>query len=267
MSEPLVAAYGLRFSGLQSRQWLAVEGAGHWPELEFSFDAPPEGPAFQLDVASRQVRFRSELSHPELVHPGLQQVCAPLALALGLDAIHGGAVAGRSGAWVLAGSKGAGKSTLLAALATAGSAVITDDVLIFGAGRALAGPRCLDLRPDAESFGAPLLAVRPESPRRRVTLPAVAAEHPLSGMIHLEWTARGPTLRRLPVREAMQRLAALQSERGWPRDARKLLDLLSLPAYVLARPRDWKALQWSAEAVGQLLDQAPAGSAAAPGPG
>jgi hypothetical protein len=183
-----------------------------------------------------ELRIRADIAHSELVHPLLGRVASHIALAHGADGMHAGAVAGIAGAWAMIGPKGAGKSTLLASLNDSGVPVVTDDILVFRGGTAMAGPRCIDLRPDTRGFGLGV-AVRPSDPRNRIALPSIAAEHPLAGLIHLEWSAGETTLEPLPHQEAIERLLILRSEKGYPRDPRVLLDLATLPTLLLRRPR------------------------------
>ena len=161
-------------------------------------------------------------------------------------------MAGATGAWAVIGPKGAGKSTLLAGLARAGVPIVTDDILVFRDGAAMAGPRCIDLRPDAKGFGLGV-AVRPSDPRNRIALPPIAAEHPLAGLIHLEWSCAETTLEPLDHREAIKRLLILRSEKGYPRDPRALLDLAMLPTLLLQRPRSMRGLDASVAHLERVL--------------
>ena len=246
------AAFGFRLSGLENVEWLSVTGAAHWPEFSYQSDSRPDAPELSLDVAALQLRVRSDVAHSELVHPLLGRAASHIALAQGSDGIHAGAVAGPTGAWAVIGPKGAGKSTLLASLAGAGVPIVTDDILLFQDGAAMAGPRCIDLRPDAKGFGLGV-AVRPSDPRNRIALPPIAAEHPLVGLIHLEWSPAETTVEPLDHREAIKRLLILRSDRGYPHDPRALLDLAALPTVALRRPSSMRALDASVELVQALL--------------
>lgn len=245
-------AYGFRLSGLATSAWLGVSHASHWPELTFTSDSGPAAPEVSLDLHAPELRVRADTAHSELVHPLLGRVASYLALAHGADGMHAGAVAGPGGAWAVIGPKGAGKSTLLAGLARAGLPIVTDDILIFRGRTVMAGPRCIDLRPDARGFGL-AVAVRPSDPRNRIPLPPIAAEHPLAGLIHLEWSSEGMTIAPLDHREAIKRLLILRSEKGYPRDPRVLLDLATLPTMVLRRPRSAGGMQAAAAQVERLL--------------
>jgi hypothetical protein len=152
------------------------------------------------------------------------------------------------------GPKGAGKSTLLASLNDIGVPIVTDDVLVFRDGAVMAGPRCIDLRPDAQRFGLGV-AVRPSDPRNRITLPPIAAEHRLVGLIHLEWSPDETTIEPLDHREAIKRLLILRSEKGYPRDLRALLGLAALPNLRLMRPKSMSRLEAVTDQAVRLLSQ------------
>jgi hypothetical protein len=229
-------AYGLRVSGMEADTWLRVSGASHWPELSCAQDSRPDAPELALDVHALELRVRAGIAHSEVVHPLLGRVASEVALAHGADAMHAGAIAGSAGALAVIGPKGAGKSTLLASLNDVGVPIVTDDVLVFRDGAVMAGPRCIDLRPDAPRFGLGV-AVRPSDPRSRIALPPIAAEHPLAGVVHLEWSSGETTTEPLDRREAIRRLLILRSEKGYPSDPRALLDLAMLPTVLLKRPR------------------------------
>jgi hypothetical protein len=246
-------AYGLRLSGLPTAEWLGVTGAAHWPEIACSRDGRADAPELALAIKSLELRVRADVSHSELVHPLLGRVASHVALARGADGMHAGAVASSTGAWAVIGPKGAGKSTLLAALAGAGIPIVTDDVLIFRAGQAMAGPRCIDLRPDVARFGQGV-AVRPSDLRHRMALPPIVAEHQLVGLIYLEWShADTTTIDSLDHREAVRRLLSLRSEKGYPRDPGNLLDLAALPTLLLRRPRSFDALDDCIAQIRRLL--------------
>lgn len=252
MNGPGLAAYGLRFCGLESSRWLGVTGAAHWPLVSCERDCRAEAPELALDFETLELRIRADISHSEVVHPLLGRVAGHLALAHGADGMHAGAVAGVAGAWAVVGPKMAGKSTLLAALSRDGTAIVTDDVLVFSDGMALAGPRCIDLRRDARHLGLGV-AVRPGDPRHRISLPPIAAEHPLVGVIHLEWSDGDSTMEPVNHREAITRLLALRSDKGYPRDPRKLMDLAVLPTLCLRRPRSAGGLDASVTLIQRLL--------------
>lgn len=246
------AAYGFRASGLESSAWLGVSGAWRWPKLSFIRDRRPDAQELSLDLRALELRVRIDIAHSELVHPLLGRVASRIALANGADGMHAGAVAGVAGAWAVIGPKGAGKSTLLASLAGVGVPIVTDDILVFRDGRVMAGPRCIDLRLDAKGFG-PGVVVRPDDPRNRITLPPIAAEHRLAGLIHLEWSPAETTIEPVDHREAIKRLLMLRSEKGYPRNPRALLGLAMLPSLRLKRCRSTSGLAASVALVERTL--------------
>lgn len=255
MSQRTVAAYGFRFSGLQSDHWLSVSTASHWPRVSCCSDGRADAPELVLDADALELRMRADIPHSELVHPLLGRIASHLLQARGGDGLHAGAVAGVTGAWAVVGSKMAGKSTLLAALSRAGTPIVTDDVLVFSDRVAMAGPRCIDLRPDAQHMGLGV-AVRPGDPRHRIALPPIAAEHLLAGVIHLEWSDEDAAIEALDHREAISRLLAVRQEKGYPRDPQSLLGLAALPTVVLRRPRSMSGLDASVAMMLGLLGQA-----------
>jgi len=268
------AAYGLRlrcegagrWPGLgPAQRWLAVDGAERWPELVLAERTAP-GPELSWDARNAALRVRGDVRCEELVHPLLGRAGAWHALHRGGDALHAGAFAGPCGAWLLIGAKGAGKSTLLASLAALGAPIVTDDVLVIIDGLAMAGPRCIDLRGDADRFG-PTVAVRPEDPRRRLALPPIAAEHRLSGCLHLEWAECKPSIRLIEHREALRRLLALRADKGYPTRPQTLLALAALPSAVLTRPRGWASLERVAALAAELAGQGAPASGLAGGGG
>jgi hypothetical protein len=244
------AAYGVRLSGAPPTPWLALTGAGRWPELQLERADGLDG--WRVDADRRVATVARELGLGELVHPGLAGIGLTMAVARGLDALHAGALAGPKGAWAVAGRKEAGKSTLLAACARAGIEVVADDALVVSGDRCFAGPRCVDVRPDVGSrFGA-TTPVRPETPRLRLTLPPGRAEHRIAGVVHLAW-GEEPALRPLSPGDSLARLLELRAVDGFPRDRVGLLDLSGLPAYELRRPRDWDALPRAVAALRELV--------------
>jgi energy-coupling factor transporter ATP-binding protein EcfA2 len=250
----VTGAYGVRLSGLEAGKWLGVSAASHWPELSCTKDSRPYAPELSLDLRALELRVRADIAHSELVHPLLGRAGSHVALAHGANAMHAGAVAGSAGAWVVIGPKGAGKSTLLASLNEIGVPIVTDDVLVLAGGVVMAGPRCIDLRPDARRFGLGV-AVRPSDPRNRIPLPPIAGEHDLTGVIHLEWSSSETTIEPLDHREAIRRLLILRSDKGYPRSPHAPLHFAMLPTVLLKRPRSMRGLDASVAYVERLVSQ------------
>jgi hypothetical protein len=251
-------AFGFRVHGVAPAALTPADESG-WPELHVrrrvgsAGDGPFHsgeagarlslggGDRLDLDRAARTATYltAAPLHDDALVHPRLAPAAALMARWDGREAFHAGALLGGGGAWALAGANEAGKSTLLACLASDGTPVLTDDLLIVDrAGVAYAGPRCIDLRPpvllDGVAAGR-LRAVRDDS-RSRMDLPAATAAAPLCGWLFLEWGSR---VEAVPC-PAHERLGRLLAQRRWataPIDPRALLDLAALPAWTLRRPR------------------------------
>ncbi len=123
-----------------------------------------------------------------------------------------------------------------------GVPVLADDVLIVDRGlRALAGPRCIDLRREAalalgigESIG--LVGTRE---RWRTPLGQVPCEVPLGGFVCLEWGEAAVS--RLSPKERVRMLYANQALLlGEQRDSAmlsSLMELFALPMIRMRRPR------------------------------
>ncbi|MFZ1997241.1 MAG: hypothetical protein WAU75_24205 [Solirubrobacteraceae bacterium] len=129
--------------------------------------------------------------------------------------------------------------------------VLTDDLVVHDCGVICAGPRCVDLRPDAaQRLGVGRdLGVVGTRERWRLDLPACDLESPLEGFVFLGW---GERVQIEPVPPA-ERLARLADHRAlalpWT-DQEALLDLASCPAFSWRRPSDWSQMEG---AVNQLL--------------
>ena len=261
------AAYGFRWAGL-SDPALAVAGSDDWPTVSVQqtatsgpgaaeAEAEPEqvgedaasiqtlAARLRLDRPSSRLEIRAPDALPvaDLIHPVLWPAAAVFARWHEHETFHAGAVSfdGR-GAWAILGAHGAGKSSLLAMLALEGVEVLVDDLLVVAEQRCFAGPRCIDLRPEA----AEALSIGPDAPlvrsseRRRLTLPPCSGEYRLRGFLHLQWGADVRLERLLPV----QRLPLLLDHRrviGLGADFEHVLDLVALPVIRLIRPPDWHA--------------------------
>lgn len=263
MTAPPVGAYGLRVSGL--------EGAGPWlgpvperfPQLRIVFGMGPRPPSvtddrvvFELEgdrslevgrldgsVATATFWDAQPPTIAECVHPLLTAAAAVAGAWGGYDSFHAAGIVGTGGVWGILGQKASGKSTLAAAMAGRGHPVVCDDMLALRGTTAFAGPRCVDLRPDAAlhlALGEDLGSAG-SRPRWRVTLPPLGAELPMAGWVFLAWGG-SPELTAVAPREVLVRLAGHQT---WPRTpigAEALLDLAALPAWELRRPRAWSSL-------------------------
>jgi hypothetical protein len=178
------------------------------------------------------------------VHPILGRLLPALADRRGFDAMHGGAVLGAAGAWMILGNREAGKSSLLGQCHIAGASIATDDIVVIEEMRCLAGPRCVDLRPEPARLLGVGTPVR-DGTKARIALPPVPAEAPIAGVVFLAW---GEALELVPLRpsERLRRLAVRRADDAWPRSPSLLLDIAVLPAFELRRSQTLDALAPSA---------------------
>lgn len=144
----------------------------------------------QREPARARYECPDPLEEDELVHPGLSPVGVMFAHWQGREAFHAGGFVVDGRVWGLLGGHGSGKSTTLAGLAGAGVEVMTDDVLVIQGRTAFAGPRCIDLRPDAarqveHRTGLPVRARA--SARRRLSLAQTKCTAPVAGWVELRW--------------------------------------------------------------------------------
>ena len=270
---PRVGAYGLALRGRGVVPDLLVPCPTRWPlvEIDWTIDVGSPvadeitethavfgitgGGSLNVDRHERRALFRvpGSISGAALVHPYLAPVGAVMAHWLGRESFHAGAIAVSDGAWALLGGRGTGKSTLLAWHGLNGVDVVSDDVLVIEEHRAFVGPRSVDLRADAAStLGVgESLGVVGRRERWRVSLGPVAPELPLRGWIFLTWGDRFGS-ERVPARELLPRLLAQRVLRIPPARPTALLDLSSLPAYELTRPRRLASLEQAAEQVTKI---------------
>ena len=272
-----VGAYGLRLAGVERARRLLSTAPPTWPELciEHRVMRGADGLAIEQFVSDDRAAFRLQgdhgVAHVErdplsvqfttrqplddhaIVHPFLAMPAAIVSRWLGRDALHAGAFVTGSGAWALLGDKGTGKSSTLGHLAARGVAVVTDDVLVIDQGNVMAGPRCIDLRPDAalhlergHSIG--MVGGRP---RWRMAAGAVTGVMPLRGWVVPTWADR-VELVPIAVTQRLPLIVANLALRVPPREPERFLALAALPAWELRRPRRWDAL---GHAASRLLDE------------
>jgi hypothetical protein len=188
-----------------------------------------------------------------LVHPFLATTAVIFSWWHGRHAFHGGAFADAEGrAWALLGERGTGKSTTLALLAEAGMPIVADDLLVVDAGRVYAGPRVLDLRPDAAlrlGRASEAQLVR-QGERRRLGLGAAPPEPPLAGWIFLRW-GQGTAVRRLGPLEWLERATAHLNTVTV--DSPSLLGLAGAEAWEVTRPRTLDSLEATAHELRALV--------------
>jgi hypothetical protein len=269
-----MGCWGMRLGGLVGVDHLLVPAPATWPLVSVVTTVGPvaattaegDGIAIGFGEGGRAEVARDgrtiRLAVPELpaaeamVHPFLANPAALASKALGRETFHAGAVVVGGGAWAIIGHREGGKSTSLAWFESHGYPVVTDDVLAVGDGRiAFAGPRCLDLRPEsalAFGRGEPLGQVGNRE-RWRVRLGQVAAETPLAGWVFLEWGDR-LGIAALRFDQVARRLIEHQGVNLLP-DPARLLDLATLPALVLTRPRTWSSLDPALQLLGERLQE------------
>ena len=277
-----LGAYGLQLRGLEAAASLLVPVSATAPVyvVEAGIGTPPPGPEFAdddhaelqlrnggrivIDRAAGHARF--EVPHAvrpdELVHPYLAPAAAVIGRWHGRESLHAGAFAVDGRVFGVVGTREAGKSSTLAWLALAGADVLCDDLLVVDGGTPFAGPRSIDLRADAaERLGAgEPIGVTGARERWRLRLP-VAAERPqvVAGWIFLAWGERAAA-RSLGARERIERLIPQRGTSLPPARADAVLELASLPAWEVSRPRDWASLPEAGE---RLLEIASARSTGA----
>jgi hypothetical protein len=264
-------AFGLRIRGIAHELLATIPTEAEWPELKVSrtLTEPPERPeqigrrtadvsllcgdraVMRRDARTATLLTPTAADDGTLVHPFLTAAAVVFAWWDGRHAFHGGAfVDSATRAWCLLGHRASGKSSTLARISLAGLGVLSDDLVVIEGRDVLAGPRCVDLRPDAAA--ALGLAVRASSvrggERLRLALAPVPAAAPLHGWLFLTW-GDAVTLRRLRPSEWLERLAQHRSTSS--AHAPSLLGLAGLPAWELCRPRTSDSLE---PAVERLLD-------------
>jgi hypothetical protein len=262
--------YGFRIDGVPRARALLAGTPPSWPRLAVATRIAEPGSAPAMDVVGpRTARLplhaggwmEIERDGPritfhlpqvpgdeELVHPYLAPGAAVLARWLGREAFHAGAVLTTDGAWAVLGGRESGKSSTLGWLAAHGHPVLADDLLVLDGAHALAGPRCIDLRPDAAErlqAGEPLGVVGTRE-RWRLRLGPVTASVPLRGWVELDWGGQ-VAVERVRGAERLTTLIPYRSVRLEPPRAGALMELASLPVLRLRRPRRWDSLPHAAE--------------------
>jgi hypothetical protein len=266
-------AWGVRFPGLAGPGMPFNDAPPNWPEVavEVRLQAEPEQTVewgtqcarhplrggHHIEIRRDPLLVNLVLARPTapecVIVPHLTSAASTIATWTGRVAIHGGAFLHAGAVWVLLGDKGHGKSTTLGWLATAGVPVITDDLVVCDEGHVLAGPRCVDLRPEPARWleAGRDLGVIGTRERWRIDVPPCPVRAPLGGWIFLEWGA-DLALERLAPIARMSRLAQHRAIAIPWEDPAMLLDLATRPAYVWHRPKGWRNL---GTAVDRLLAQ------------
>lgn len=255
-------AWGLRFPTLGPGLPL-YECPPSWPSVAVDVRVQPDpepcvewGPdrschpllgGHQIEIRREPLTVELTLKRPTalecVIAPHMTSAASTIAVWMGRPAIHGGAFVHGDGAWVILGGKEHGKSTTLGWLAQAGVPIITDDLVICHDGSVLAGPRCVDLRPEPArelSVGRELGVVGTRE-RWRIDVPACPPKVPLRGWIFLEWGQEIEVQRLSPV-DRMSRLAENRALAVPWEDPGTLLDLAARPAFAWRRPKGWPTL-------------------------
>ncbi|MFZ0041470.1 MAG: hypothetical protein WAK93_09200 [Solirubrobacteraceae bacterium] len=272
---PVLGAYGLRLGGLADASAamqpvpaaaamldVSVEQSGVLDAAELPSEITASLADVRLITGGRLRMRRGEgtvrfwfptvPTADDLLHPYLAPAAALVQLWQGREAFHAGAFATRNGAVLLLGGKEAGKSTTLAWLATQhGMPVLADDLAVITEESVLAGPRCIDLRADAEIASATIGQGRPvrEQGRRRMMLPRAPDAVSLAATVVLGWGNR-VAIERVPL---SARLRLLVSQRMFhaqlaPRPL-DLLGVLAAPMWSLTRARGEAGLAAGVEAL------------------
>lgn len=277
----LRGAYGLRLSGLEAAAELLVPVSETAPayEIESEVGRPAPDPEFVdddrgelllrsggrilIDRTAGRVSFvvPHEVRPDELVHPYLAPAAAVIGRWHGRESIHAGAFAVDGDVWGLVGEREAGKSSTLAWLAQAGVDVLCDDMLVIDGRTPFRGPRSIDLRADAaERFeGGEAIGVTGARERWRLRLDQAPDGQTLAGFILLTWGDR-VEVRALGASERLQRLVPQRGVRLEPTRVEALLDLASLPAFEVSRPRSWASLPEAGKRLLELASTPTAGA-------
>ncbi len=194
-------------------------------------------------------------SDAELAHPYMSATAALAARWEGWQSFHAGGFAVGGRVWGVLGEREVGKSSLLAGLARVGVEVVSDDVLVVREGRALAGPRCIDLRERSarELAIGESIGVVGTRERWRVCLGPIAPELPLGGWLTLAWD-ENESLERVEPGERFLRLLENLTVALEPPDPPTVLSLAALPMMTLRRPRRLDTLGQTVERLVAELD-------------
>jgi hypothetical protein len=191
------------------------------------------------------------VSPAAMVHPVSTMPLSVFSRWAGRMTLHGGAFVHDGGAWAVCGAQTAGKSSALALLGHRGVPILSDDLVVIDGRDVLAGPRCVDLRPDvaarfpeAESLGR----VGARDRFRMSTAPA-PPRVPLRGIFVLEWGEQDTAeISPLPAAERLKLLHEQQYSTVFTEpDGRGIMALLDVPMWRFRRPRDWAAAERSTD--------------------
>lgn len=254
-----VGAYGFRLDpGLFGDRYLHP-APRHWPALSVSVGTVrPRRPgwreAFSGDGWAVHVQPGGEAvswtgpdrpDRDSLVHPLLALAACAVALERGGDCLHAGAVLTPDGVIAVLAASGGGKTSTMAWLALReGLDIFTDDHLNIRDGVVHAGPRCLDLRPDAAvHLGLTDLSrqVRGDGRHRfQLSTPHVL-DAPVIRTVVLEW---GSEVRAtaVPPRERLGIIATHRTAQPVDGNLAVPLALAALPMTRLTRPQTFDCM-------------------------
>lgn len=267
-------AYGLRLTGLDDDLLVQLPVDNSWPHVRVRHGELThlsgevkrigsetaevrflDGSSVSMDRSRRLVTLGTAMVPDDgrILHPLLSAIGIVFAWWDGRHAFHAGAfLDGRDRAWGVVGERGFGKSSSLAGLHQAGLRVVSDDLLVVAEGEALAGPRCIDLRPEvATALKAKTTLVRAGA-RSRLTVGPVPEAAELHGWLFLKWGEHAEE-RRLKPSDLLPKLAAHRNTRsgGSP----TLLALADKEAWEITRRPRWESFQADVERLLALVDR------------
>jgi hypothetical protein len=249
-----VGAYGFRLDPTLFGHRYLHEASADWPALNVRIGTRTPtragwreifsgaGWAVHVERGATAVSWTgSEIPDSDgLVHPLLALVACAATLERGGDCLHAGAVLTEDGVVAVLAPSGGGKTSTMAWLALrARLEVFTDDHLNVRDGVAHAGPRMLDLRPDAAvHLGLTQHADRVRrAGRHRYQLPVPRRlSAPVVRTVILEW---GPevTVETVPPRERLGHIATHRTAQPVDGNLTVPLALAALPMTRLTRPQ------------------------------
>jgi hypothetical protein len=155
-----------------------------------------DGGRLRLDAAGGVLRWAvADPEAPAWQRLVLDTVAYLVALRLGREALHAGAVVAGGAALAVAAPSGGGKSTLLAALLGAGAELLADDILALEPETLLAhpGPPVMNVPADRPLAGAPVLDRFGDE--LWTSVPVAPGPVPLGGLVVLDRRADADTIR------------------------------------------------------------------------
>jgi hypothetical protein len=258
-----LGAYGLRLENVRRARDLLNPADLSWPALrirrkvgfaeaehDWMNDSAARlnlqnGGQIGIDRARGEAVFTvpHKVGTAEIVHPLLAPVAAVMAYWLDRESFHAGAFVVAGKAWAVLGERGGGKSTTIAGLALEDVPIVCDDLLVLDGLRSFRAPRSVDLRRTAAKglgVGTPLGVVGARE-RWRLNVRQLEGDYELGGWVFLNWGDQLEASRLRPS-ERLLRLTACRGTRLPPRSQDALLELASLPAWELTRPKRWSSL-------------------------